>query len=266
MVSDELSSSKAAMTPPAADRRRTFLRGLVVAALGGVFLATTGAFGSGGSPYLERLVYWVMVMILGGLWGHLCSLVVSRFLDVDDRPWLTAGVMTLVITGPLCVIVWAATGLFFTHALYPLAALPRLFVPVLAVTLAVTTVNVFLGRAQPIQTHGASPSSPPRPARFLDRLPPKLRGATLHAVQAEDHYLRLHTDRGSDLILMRLSDAVEELEGVEGARTHRSWWVAKAAVRGVERGDGRATLTLVGGLSAPVSRRYARALREADWW
>ena len=28
----------------------------------------------------------------------------------------------------------------------------------------------------------------------------------------------------------------------------------------------RAVLTLEGGLRAPVSRRYARALREADWW
>ena len=78
--------------------------------------------------------------------------------------------------------------------------------------------------------------------------------------------LRIHTDRGSDLILMRLSDAVEELEGLEGAQTHRSWWVAREAVRAVERGDGRATLTLDGGLSAPVSRRYARMLRDAEWW
>ena len=33
-----------------------------------------------------------------------------------------------------------------------------------------------------------------------------------------------------------------------------------------EAGDGRAALTLDGGLVAPVSRRYARALREAGWW
>ncbi len=258
------------MTSPAADSRRTFLRGLVVAALVGVFLATTGAFGSANAPYGQRLAYWVLVMILGGLWGHLSSRVVTRFIDVDDRPWVTVAVMTAVITGPLSVIVWAATGLFFAQKLYPLAALPQLFGPVLVVTLAVTTVNVFLGRAQPVQTHAApapssSTASPP-PVRFLDRLPMKLRGATLYAVQAEDHYLRLHTDRGSDLILMRLSDAVDELEGLEGARTHRSWWVSRSAVRGVDRGDGRATLTLENGLSVPVSRRYARTLREADWW
>ena len=65
---------------------------------------------------------------------------------------------------------------------------------------------------------------------------------------------------------MRLSDAVGELEGLEGARTHRSWWVARDAVRDVARNDGRAALTLASGVVAPVSRRYARALREAGWY
>ena len=78
--------------------------------------------------------------------------------------------------------------------------------------------------------------------------------------------MRLYTDRGTDLILMRLSDALEELDGLEGAQTHRSWWVAKDAVADVSRGDGRASLTLSDGTTAPVSRRYARALREAGWW
>jgi DNA-binding LytR/AlgR family response regulator len=125
-------------------------------------------------------------------------------------------------------------------------------------------VNVFLSRAQPVQTRAAPVGT--APARFPDRLPMKMRGATIRAVQAEDHYLRIHTDRGSDLILMRLSDALEELEGLEGAQTHRSWWVAREAVRDVSRGDGRATLTLEGGVLAPVSRRYAKALRDAGWY
>lgn len=262
----DLQTPKADMTPLAADRRRTFVRGLIVAVLAGLFLATTGAFGSAGASLPIRLVYWVLVMVLGGLWGHLCGALVGRFLDSDERPWLTIAVMTAMITGPLCVIVWAATGLFFAQRLYPLAVLPQLVVPVVVVTAAVTTLNVFLGRARPVQTHAAPLDTAARPVRFLERLPMKLKGAAIRAVQAEDHYLRIHTDRGSDLILMRLSDAVAELEGLEGAQTHRSWWVAREAVRGVERGDGRATLTLDGGLAAPVSRRYARMLRDAEWW
>jgi len=65
---------------------------------------------------------------------------------------------------------------------------------------------------------------------------------------------------------MRLADAIVELEGLEGAQTHRSWWVARAAVTSVERADGRAVLTLKDGAEAPVSRGYARALRAAGWF
>jgi DNA-binding LytR/AlgR family response regulator len=65
---------------------------------------------------------------------------------------------------------------------------------------------------------------------------------------------------------MRLADALAELEGLEGAQVHRSWWVARAAVTGARRGEGRATLTLKNGALAPVSRTYARALREAGWY
>jgi len=246
-------------------RHRTFLRGLVVAVLGGAFLAATEAFGGAGSPYPQRLFFWVTLMISGGLVGHLCSWVVRQFIDVDDRPWLAVVLLTFAITGPMGVIVWAATGLFSDQTLPPISRLTGLLWPVALVTAGAVAINVFLGRETPILTQVALPSSS-APPRFLKRLPMKLRGANIHAVQAEDHYLRVHTDRGSDLILMRLSQAVEELNGLEGARTHRSWWVARDTVRSVERGNGRATLTLENGLKIPVSRRYARVLREAGWW
>lgn len=65
---------------------------------------------------------------------------------------------------------------------------------------------------------------------------------------------------------MRLSDAIAELEGLEGAQTHRSWWVARDAIVDVERGDGRAVLKLKSGIEVPVSRTHARLLRQATWW
>jgi DNA-binding LytR/AlgR family response regulator len=84
-------------------------------------------------------------------------------------------------------------------------------------------------------------------------------------VRSEDHYLRLITARGEDLILMRLADAVGELDGLEGAQVHRSWWVARAAVRAVRRSDGRIALELPNGVLAPVSRANVRALKAAGW-
>jgi DNA-binding LytR/AlgR family response regulator len=239
-------------------------RGLAIATAAGVVLALTGAFGSGNTPLWVRLLYWVPVMLAGALWGHVCSRLIDRWIDMDERPWLTVAVLTAAITGPVSLMVWFVSGFVFEGALYPLRTLPLMVGPVLTVTAVMSAINVFVARSQPVQTHAAAAGS--TPARFPDRLPVRLRGAIIRAVQSEDHYLRIHTDRGSDLILMRLSDALAELEGLEGAQTHRSWWVAKDAVRDVSRGDGRATLTLEGGLEAPVSRRYARALRDAGWY
>jgi len=237
-------------------------RGFAVATAAGLFLAFAGAFGTDEAPILIRLAYWIPLMIVGGVWGHFCAGRLVRRIDMDDRPWLLIAALSVMIALPLSVVVWAATGIAFHGGLPPLVALPGFVGPVLLVTVALAAINVFLGR-RPVITHEAADHAP---ARFLQRLPPRLRGAEIHAVQAEDHYLRIHTDRGSDLILMRLSDALDEMKGMEGAQTHRSWWVARDAVLDVARGDGRATLTLKNGLQAPVSRRHARILREAGWY
>jgi len=242
---------------------RGLVRGVLVALTAGLLLAFTGAFGMDHTPFWFRVAYWEPVMLMGALWGHLCSALVGGRIDADRRPWLAAVVLTAVISGPLSLMVWVVTGLFFDDHGLLLHRLPDFLLPVTVVTGVLSTLNVFLDRTPP-QTRAAAVNA--APPRFLDRLPPKLRGATLRAVESEDHYLRMHTDRGSDLILMRLSDAVAELEGLEGAQTHRSWWVARDAVREVRRGDGRATLLLDDGLEVPVSRRYARALRAAGWW
>ncbi len=254
-------------TPPDVVRfevDRGLLRGIAVALAAGGLLAFSGAFGMADTSLGFRLSYWTPIMLIGSIWGHLCSRLVEARIDMDRRPWLAVVTLTLVISGPLAVMVWAVTTRFFDDdRSINLAHLPDFLMPVLVVTGAISALNVFLART-PVQTHAAAPGA--KPARFIDRLPFKLKGAVIRAVSSEDHYLRIHTDRGSDLILMRLSDALTELEGLEGAQTHRSWWVAKEAVRGVSRGDGRATLTLEGGVEAPVSRRYAKALRDAGWY
>ncbi len=103
-------------------------------------------------------------------------------------------------------------------------------------------------------------------AGLSDRLPHALRSAPILAVHGEDHYVRVHTQKGEHLLWMRLGDALGELGALDGRQTHRSWWVAKAAVVAVSRGNGRATLTLSNGLRAPVSRRFAGALREDGWY
>ena len=65
---------------------------------------------------------------------------------------------------------------------------------------------------------------------------------------------------------MRLVDAIGELEGLEGAQTHRSWWVARDAVESARRDGDKVTLVLKGGAEAPVSRPNIKPLRDAGWF
>lgn len=236
-------------------------RSIALAVAAGVFMAAVGAFGSGEAPAPLRFGYWIGVMLVGavGGWGMAALIGEERF---ARRPWAMGALMVLLTTPWMTVVVWYATVRVFGFS-PTLRGLLWFFPPVLLVAAAMVTLSALI-RVRPAITHAAPEGAPP--PRFLERLPLKLRGAEIYAVQAEDHYLRLHTSRGSDLILMRLSDAIAELEGLEGAQTHRSWWVARDAVVDARRGDGRAVLKLKGDIEAPVSRTYAPALRQARWW
>jgi hypothetical protein len=243
-------------------RLRDWSRALVIALAAAVFLALSGAFGSGDAPLALRLVYWVTLMLAGAGWGGVVACLFFTEEARRRRPMLLNGlVASVVMSAPFTLVVWAGSRWILGSDM-PLSATPLLFGPVLLVSLAMTAVNTLVeSRRERMEAAPAAPSPP----KFLERLPLKLRGGELWAVEAEDHYLRLHTSKGQDLILMRLADAVAELEGLEGAQVHRSWWVAREAIVDARRGDGRATLRLKDGSEVPVSRTYARLLRERNW-
>jgi hypothetical protein len=237
-------------------------KGVVVAGIAGLFMAAIGAFGTDEAPPLVRYGYWIGLSVGGSLVGHALSHVFRRYGLMDDRPWVWGTLIVLAISVPFTLVVWLVSSLLFRGELHP-GGLPHYFPPVLTVTAAMTALVILVHRRRAI-THAAPAGA--APPRFLERLPLKLRGAEVWAVEAEDHYLRLHTSKGQDLILMRLSDAIAELEGIEGSQTHRSWWVARDAIVEAQRGDGRAVLTLKDGAKVPVSRAYARLLRGDGWF
>ncbi len=235
---------------------------LIVAVGAGLVLAFIAPFGTETATVPVRLGYWVGVMTLGTLVGLSTRPVLHRVGWFESSVWLEAGAHAAIITAIGSVIVWLTTVLVFQVSVGG-AQFTYILAPVAVLTIAMTALNYALNQ-QPRETH-AHPDLT-APPRFIDRLPAHLRDANIRAVEAQDHYLRVHTDRGDTLILLRLADAVAELEGIEGAQTHRSWWVARGAVQSATRGDGRAELTLTGGLNVPVSRTYARSLRDAGWY
>ena len=104
-----------------------------------------------------------------------------------------------------------------------------------------------------------------RACALRSRLSPHLHNAALCALSMEDHYVRVHTDAGTELLLLRLADAISETAGIEGRQVHRSWWVARHALMEAVSLDGSYALDVRGGVVAPVARRRVSLLR-ADGW
>lgn len=106
------------------------------------------------------------------------------------------------------------------------------------------------------------PSAPltPECPQLRMRLDKSFQGPIL-ALQSEDHYVRVHGNVSSALLLMRLRDAIAEMQGLPGRQVHRGWWVAQDAISRSE-GNGRAfTLTLTNGVTVPVARDSVEALK-----
>lgn len=102
----------------------------------------------------------------------------------------------------------------------------------------------------------------PEGPRLVQRLPAEVQTGDLISISVRDHYVDVVTSAGSAALLMRLSDAMDLVGPVAGARVHRSHWVAWDAVEGLEKSDGRLVLRLKTGAAIPVSRTY-RAKVEA---
>lgn len=225
-------------------------------------LSFTAANNTGSVPLPARLLYWLMLMYGGTLIAQIIGRLLDRYSNLGL--WQTIAAMMLIITPAISIFAWLVTAA--VNGQPPQVMNLLVYVPpVLAISLAMATLHVMVAR-EPEQSHAFAPEVKTEPgAVFRERLPFKFRHADIHALEAEDHYLRVHTSAGDTLILMRLYDAIRELDGIEGSQTHRSWWVAKGAVTDIRRSDGRVMLTLKGGFNAPVSRSYQKALKQDGW-
>ncbi|MBX9745478.1 MAG: LytTR family transcriptional regulator DNA-binding domain-containing protein [Hyphomonadaceae bacterium] len=253
------------MTP---GQTKLIVRDGVTLLLIGAFLTITNPFGAtSGLPLTGSFAYWTGLVFIGWLGGPVFSRIVARVAPSFSRE-------TNIAIATIFVAILVTSAIILVQSLLlgdpvPQSYWPTLYGLVLAISAAVAAVNWLVERAfggPPGAVTHAPTTGAPASVRFLERLPAKIKGGVLYAVSAEDHYLRLHTSKGADLILMRLSDAIVELEGLEGAQTHRSWWVARDAVESVRRDGDRVTLLLRGGIEAPVSRPNVRPLREAGWF
>ena len=249
---------------------------LVALAVAILFLGYLGPFGTYlRMPFGERMAYWALAV--AGNWSLALACILPAVAWLSGR----IPVIACVLGGSLAA---AVPGTFLVSVLeFLFSGVQPETLGTGELFLAVALVHLVIGLIVwgtvelPMRRGGGAPfaeppgaGAPNRPEAaagappILDRLPAARRGRLLH-LQMRDHYVEIHTDRGSELVLMRFGDALKELGGTEGMQVHRSHWIARAAVRKIVRRAGRTAAFLENGAEVPVSRRYAGALREANW-
>ena len=207
----------------------------------------------------QRFVYWFAVAML--------TYPAAAALAVPLMAWLRqrgVGEWSAIVIGGIAGGVPAGTIVYLINTLVAgnddggLDDLVRIIGYCLVISPGVMVLRhlVFL----PSGTAKAAPQPPSGTKGFQGRLSPERRG-TLLTLQAQDHYIEVTTTAGTELILLRLGDAVEELLEEDGRRVHRSWWVARGAIDGHQKVGTQMQLTLTDGRVIPVSRANEKSVR-----
>ena len=274
------------LSPRAAFWRSTLTDLAIMTAIG-VFLAIIGPFGSIAQPLGVRLVTWLIFAYLGYAIYSPMGYFVDRVHDALDLPvlplWIAAAAIATV---PMTIAIYFVQFMPGWPPMPPLDEALTSYFYVFVIGGGITLLFNFVGprasagrakaaaidnrveaavveQSVPVQTM-EKPPAVETGNPLLDQLPAEL-GSDVIALEMEDHYVRVHTTLGSDLVLMRLRDALVHVAEIDGRQVHRSWWVARLAVEDVKREGRNVRLVLAGGVEAPVSRAQVSELKAAGW-
>ncbi len=241
-------------------------------------LVYLGPFGTWASLSVsDRLVFWMTSVGVNWLVGlAVANVTIRAFQARKWSPWAGLMLASLIAALPGTGTVWMVVVAYLDYRPSSLSSIAGLYAQVLVLHLLVSSLVFHLIERSLRQREAGMESSPPDrtvdpaplpapEAALLARLPARSRAELLH-LRMQDHYVEVHTAAGSEMLLLRFRDALREVEHIDGLRVHRSHWVARAAVVGVERQrGGRIALRLVNGTKVPVSRSFAPAVKARGW-
>lgn len=226
----------------------------------GLFLTFLGPFRSQEAMSTgPRTLFWLGLVTT----GYLLALACFRLVGGRPRHAISRALAVAILSAlPQTFIVSWALLQIRPGRVIAVGNLPMLFLAVLAIQLIIVAIQAWLSW-RPAGAAAAGPADE-APGLAQGRLARSLRG-DLVALEAEDHYVRLHHPSGSTLILHRFSDALAEVDPRAGLQVHRGWWVANGAVAGTFLRGGKRWLKLNNGMEIPVSRTHLRRVIEQDW-
>ncbi|MDH6230601.1 DNA-binding LytR/AlgR family response regulator [Mesorhizobium soli] len=244
-----------------------------------VMLGVVGPFGTFSQmPFLPRIGYWLAVALMTYVIGYVViGLILGYYLPGQSYRGARILFAGFVAAVPITASVALLNTALFADPHWVNGDLTALFINVALISSGISFLyDLIQGRdaeekvtasAEPDVTAAApSPTVDTTPLvarpQLIERLPTTARGRLTY-MSMQDHYVDVHTDRGSALILLRLADAMRETTPVAGVQIHRSHWVALDAVQDTQRKDGKLYVKMNDGALLPVSRGFQAAAREA---
>jgi len=209
-----------------------------------------------GMQPLFRGVYWGGLIFGAVPFAYAFRKMITRALP-DLSIWPQAGIVAAGFSFAYTPVVFLATYWAAHLGLAQMAPLELIWGGTfLAAGCAYAVRTLVLSENADETAPSETPEEVERPAcRLMLRIDPALRGPLI-SISVRDHYVDVRTRSGQASLLMRLSDAISETEGVDGAQVHRSHWIAWDAVEGVEREGGNLVLRMAQGARIPVSRLH----------
>jgi len=246
------------------------------------FLGPFGSYLAG--DFIERLWRWSLMLMGTYVLVRPAVLACAWLERATHLPRNFLVLMGTVSSSVPLAFIWFAWAPRETKALGSVSALvPFTLLCAIAVIIVVSWAERTDARMREFLAHGAfdadfapasaataSPSvaAPAQPAGDVPRLRARLsRGfdGEILALESEDHYVRVHGRSRSELLLIRLREAILEMDGVPGEQTHRSWWVASSAIAECLANGRNRELRLTNGLKVPVARDSIQRLQRSGF-
>ena len=232
--------------------------------LGCIFFAFAGPFGSFSElGILDRMLFWGPVFVFAFVMLATSHAVTIHLMNVSGlvKQRLTTYLLFSAFFTPLLYgflmagpVRWGGQDASFAI----LSSWVLLTAGTCTAVFAIMNPNAVFAYPEEDQDE---PETPPRLFRRLGRCASQV---SVTRLTVNDHYVLVGLSDGSEQrLLMRLSDAIAEMDDETGFITHRSHWVSQRHVKGVVFEGRREMLELTTGVRVPISRTYRPVLAAA---
>ncbi len=252
---------------------------LVVMSVIGIFIGFLSPFGMDRLPLLLSISYWVSTCLC----GYFVYMPITQLGEWILSPviaihWLRFAISALIASVVMSFVVPVINWLFFTVPLDYSTQFWLIFPKAIIIGTVLSIATIIKDHMQRQQVmlkeseqkieqiqENDDDKVEQQLQQFIEQLPVEKRGQLI-CLEMSDHYLKVHTDKGHHLLLLRFKDALSMLDLVDGMQTHRSWWIAKNAVKSVKRDGRKIILVMNNQLEVPVSKTYLDEVKNQHFY